>query len=333
MDKIIRSVCLYQKNGDNSSQAFLDNAVKKLKKSGFTIQTTRFCSPEQDFSKIKKLINCDYYSVGSVTEVPNFDKFLEAKNCSFNLDLSNEEISAQHVKILFDIINKAPHKCFDFAYTFNNSHSSPFFPSASYKKDGFSIGLQPTDLAENCSSLEDWFTNIRNIWEEIVDEFNTDKNFLGIDSSIAPLFEGKSSLINFVKKLGISFSDSLISDIYLKMTNFIKTENPKPTGLCGLMLPCLEDFELAEEYEKGNFSLDKNIYLSLHCGLGIDTYPIGIDEEPAKILNTLKLLQGLSNKYQKSLSARFISDGKAKIGEKTDLKNEYLKDVVVRPLS
>ena len=46
----------------------------------------------------------------------------------------------------------------------------------------------------------------------------------------------------------------------------------------------------------------------------------------------LRLLQGLSRKYGKPLSARFISDGEAKIGEKTDLKNQYLKDVVVRPL-
>ena len=98
------------------------------------------------------------------------------------------------------------------------------------------------------------------------------------------------------------------------------------------MYPCLEDFELADEYEKGNFSIERNIYLSLHSGLGIDTYPIGIDEKPERVLEILQLLQNLSNKYKKPLSARFVSDGKAKIGEKTDFKNQYLKDVTVRPL-
>ena len=28
---------------------------------------------------------------------------------------------------------------------------------------------------------------------------------------------------------------------------------------------------IAEEYEKGNFSIERNVYLSLHSGLGIDT--------------------------------------------------------------
>src|SRR3990172_923395 len=98
------------------------------------------------------------------------------------------------------------------------------------------------------------------------------------------------------------------------------------------MLPCLEDFELAEEYENGNFSIERNVFLSLHSGLGIDTYPIGIDEKSQRVADILKLVQGLSNKYQKPLSARFVSDGKAKIGGKTDFGNQYLKDVVINPL-
>ena len=98
------------------------------------------------------------------------------------------------------------------------------------------------------------------------------------------------------------------------------------------MLPCLEDFELAEEYRQGNFTIERNIYLSLHSGLGIDTYPIGIDEAPERVFEILCLLQGLSQKYNKPLSARFVSDGRAKIGDMTDFKNQYLKDVVVRSL-
>lgn len=43
----------------------------------------------------------------------------------------------------------------------------------------------------------------------------------------------------------------------------------------------------------------------------------------------LRLTQQLSNKYKKPLSVRFVSDGQAKIGEKTAFKNQYLKDVTV----
>lgn len=98
------------------------------------------------------------------------------------------------------------------------------------------------------------------------------------------------------------------------------------------MFPCLEDSALAREYEKGNFSIERNIYLSLHSGLGIDTYPVGTDEDQNRVLDILRLVQGLSNKYRKPLSVRFVSDGKAKIREKTNFQNEFLQDVVIKPV-
>lgn len=167
---------------------------------------------------------------------------------------------------------------------------------------------------------------------EINELFHYDADFLGIDSSIAPLNTPEASFVGFINRLGLNFNDSIVSDFYLKISNFIKTKNPKPTGLCGLMFPCLEDIELAHEYEKGNFTIERNIFLSLHSGLGIDTYPIGVDENPEKVLNILKLLQGLSKKYNKPLSARFVCDGKSKIGQKTDFNNQYLCNVILRPL-
>ena len=99
-----------------------------------------------------------------------------------------------------------------------------------------------------------------------------------------------------------------------------------------MMLPCLEDFEQADEYEAGKFTIERNIFLSMHSGLGIDTYPIDIDEKPERVLEILKLIQSLFNKHNKPLSARFVSDGKAKIGEQTDYQNQYLKYCVIRPL-
>ena len=124
----------------------------------------------------------------------------------------------------------------------------------------------------------------------------------------------------------------LYDNVIQIITEFIKKENPRPIGLCGLMFPCLEDFELAEAYERGDFDLERNLFLSLHSGLGIDTYPIAINESPERVLDILRLLIGLSNKYKKPLSARFISDGKAKIGEMTKFGNQYLKNVILRKL-
>ena len=195
---------------------------------------------------------------------------------SLNLDLT-DGVTAHHVDMLLRIIRDAPAKTFQFAYTFHNRPSSPFFPSATFERSGFAIGLQPTDLSAGCS-------------------------------------------------------EAVTTDIFIKITDFLSTHNPKPVGLCGLMLPCLEDFELAEEYEAGRFSIERNMFLALHSGLGVDTYPIGTDDKPKRILQILCLLQKLSAKYEKPLSARFVSDGKTKIGEISDFKNPFLKDVKIRPL-
>ena len=76
----------------------------------------------------------------------------------------------------------------------------------------------------------------------------------------------------------------------------------------------------------------RNLFLSLQSGLGVDTYPIGVDESPRRVLEILTVLQRLSQRYDKPLSARFVSDGRARIGERSDFGNQYLKDVVIRPL-
>lgn len=336
MDKVVRTICLFIDKPETQSLDQLKIVANKLTETGYIIQTKRICTPAT-ISGLDNAISDDsiYCSVGTLSKKDaneQLDDFFEAKNVAFNIELSNEKITKDDADLLFKIIEKRPEKTFNFTYVFNNSPSSPFFPSASYIQNGYAIGLQPTDLSENCNSVDEWLKEMKNSWSEIFNVFQNEKDFLGIDSSIAPLFQGKSSFLNFIKRLGLDFSDSVLSDTYLEITKFIKEENPKPIGLCGLMFPCLEDFELADEYEKNNFSLERNIFLSLHSGLGVDTYPIGVDESTDKVVNILSVVQGLSNKYKKPLSVRFVSDGKAKIGEKTDFRNQYLKDVVIKKL-
>jgi uncharacterized protein (UPF0210 family) len=181
--------------------------------------------------------------------------------------------------------------------------------------------------------MDDWFERMRQAWNFLLELVGTEPDFLGIDSSVAPLGYGDGSLVAFVRRLHGSFRRSVLTDFYLRLTHFVKTANPRPIGLCGLMLPCLEDFPLAEEYQNGNFDLPTNLFLSLHSGLGVDTYPLGINENPQAVLDTLRLVRGLSLKHNKPLSVRFVSDGQALIGDHTHFNNNYLKDVVVRPLA
>lgn len=335
-NKVIRSICYFTTSLETNILEKVEELARRLEINGYLIQTKRICSKGITVNEIDSAYKDPslYLSVGTLDRdsvQSQLHDFLNAGNVAFNLDLSSGP-HLQDTDILFKIIQKQPGKTFSFAYTFNNVPSSPYFPSATYQHNGFSIGLQPTDLSDYCKSIDEWLHKMRSVWDEVLDIFNSDSDFLGIDSSIAPLFTGKSSLIHFIKKLYDSFSLTMTKDLYLQITEFIERNNPKPIGLCGIMLPCLEDFELAAEYQQGNFTIERNIYLSLHSGLGIDTYPIGIDESPERVLEILCLLHGLSHKYSKPLSARFVSDGSAKIGDMTDLKNQYLKDVVVHPL-
>lgn len=335
-NKIIRTICAFSDSPSRNTIQRLADLQLKFEAAGFRVQTVRIATNRKDFQQIRQEIDNQEIrlSIGNVTLqeaqllLPSFST---SQNINFNIELSKTEINSEHVELLFNIVQGNAANTFNFTYLFNGV-PTPYFPSAMYEKNGFAVGLQPTDLANGCTSLQEWLDNLKAVWVEISDLMKDEQDFLGIDSSIAPLFEGTSSVVNFIKRLGMTFPASTTTDVYTKITQWIKSENPKPYGLNGLMMPCLEDFELADEYENGEFSIERNIYLSLHSGLGIDTYPMGIDEDPARIVEILKLVQALSNKYKKPLSARFVSDGKATIGQKTDFQNQYLKDVVVRKL-
>ena len=336
-EKIVRTVCVFTQNPDESVLQKLDGIAHKLEQKGYLVQTKRVSSTIGNLEKLTDLTanGIEYISAGNATLTEAqllLPTFYANKALSFNIELAQEEITKNHVRLLQEIISTDASKTFSFTYTFNNAPSSPYFPSARYEKDGFAIGLQPTDLSQGCNTLDEWLSKLKQVWEEINTLFAEEQDFLGIYSSIAPLFKGGSSFVNFVIRLGLTFEHSVTTNMYTTITKFIKEQNPKPIGLCGMMLPCLEDFELADEYEAGNFSIERNVYLSLHSGLGIDTYPIGIDENPERVMEILKLLQSLSNKYSKPLSARFVSDGKAKIGDKSDFQNQYLRDCVIRAL-
>ncbi|MCX6270371.1 MAG: DUF711 family protein [Bacteroidetes bacterium] len=325
LKKIIRTICLFSSKPSLSDISRLDYLASLLIDHGFEVQTRRLVSNSLSLAELDATFRNEdlYIGAGTLTREETHGQlpaFLQSENISFNLEIT-DYVSLDDVDILFTMIRNNPDNTFRFSYTFTNTYSSPFFPAARYLQDGFSIGLQPTDLAEGCNSLHTWLFRMKEVWDEIIGLFRAEHDFLGIDSSIAPMWDGNSSLVNLTKRIHGDFSNSVTSDTYVSLSRFVREENPLPVGLCGLMFPCLEDFELADEYETGNFTIERNIFLSLHSGLGIDTYPIGIDEDPLRVKQILNLLLGLSSKYRKPLSARFISDGNARIGQTTSFRN------------
>ena len=337
MEKIIRTICVFSNEASDDEIKKLEKISQLLQETGFLVQTKRICISDakmqvnqSTLSEKKIFFGIGKQSLRMFKE--NFEDFLQSEIKSTSLDLTDDTITEEHVNFLFKIIQNNPDATFRFTYGFNLPSSSPYFPAANFEKPGFTIGLQPTNLSADCKTLTQWLEILKNTWQEIHMLLRSVDGYLGIDSSIAPLFRDSGSLVHFIKKLGMDFSHSTTTDVYTKISKFIKEHNPRPVGLCGLMFACLEDFELSEEYEKGNFPIERNIFLSLHSGVGIDVYPIAVNQDKTRVIEILRLLQHLSNKYKKPLSARFVSDGVAKIGEKTNFQNPYLRDVIVRPL-
>jgi len=336
LKKIVRSICYFSDEIAPGLFERLQKLTYRLEQNGFEVQTQRVCFTGMTIQEVDDAIDDDdlYVGVGTLRYAQareQLDVFINGGNNHFNLDITST-LTPDDVALLFDIIKGNASKTFNFTYSVNMPTSSPFFPSANFERVGFSIGLQSTDLSAGCETVQEWLDNMVTVWNELMDLFSDEPDFIGIDSSVAPLFHGDSSLVDIIERIHAPFPQAITTDIFTRISSFIKVKNPQPVGLCGLMFPCLEDAGLARYYEDGGFSFERNLFLSLHCGLGIDTYPIGIDEKPERVLEVLQLLRALSNRYQKPLAARFISDGTARIDEVTILRNKYLEDVTVRAL-
>jgi len=335
-DAIIRSLCLFTDRLDDAETSRLERLATRLEETGFVVQTRRVCVTGHGATEVEAAYGDDqrFLSVGQLDRAglaEQFDALLAADNVACNLAI-DDAITADDVAWLFRLVAEQPGQTFGFAYTFRNATGSPFFPSATWAGNGFAIGLQPTDLAAGCDTVEAWLARLRDAWNALDSVLGDEPDYLGIDGSIAPLWDEPGSLVGHVRRWAGSFEQAVTSDLFLRITAFLKHDNPRPVGLNGLMLPCLEDRPLAGEYSQGRFTIERNLFLALHCGLGIDTYPLGVDESPARVLEILRLVQGLAERHAKPLSVRFVSDGRARIGERTGFGNRYLHDVVVRPL-
>lgn len=348
--QIIRSICYFlpdnaEKGDQHAATKRLEQLQDHLQGAGWQVQTLRLCSRSLRAEQLPTL-RADLqtkvlYTWGALQ--PSDADWAERRQAWLDSGSTplffhrpfahDEQPQASDVDFLLHTLRTNALKLFHFGFAFASPlNSSPYFPVAQYARTGFAVGLQSTNLAAACTTLEQWFDCQRSAWQRLATLLGKESDFLGIDSSVAPLYEGDSSLIYHLRRWfpTQTFAQLATSDVFCRITQCIKTQNPLPVGLCGLMLPCLEDFELAALYEKSEFSTERNLFLSLHSGVGIDTYPIGIDENAERLLQVLRLTHALAYKYQKMLSIRWISDGITRIGERSAFGNPYLQEAVLR---
>jgi hypothetical protein len=334
--KIVRSICEFQEALPQAPWESLEERRRKCEDLGYSVQTLRLVYPGSvgHLSDIERgashLLALGVRSLREVDLI--FDDFIDQPHVSLAIDGTSLEDMLPVATMVAELAGRAPEKMFEFSMVVNPAASSPYFPGAMYERSGYSIGLQSPSLREEGMSMGAWLSEMNSAWLELEDTFGQERDFIGIDSSVAPLGGGLGSFAEAAIAYKGSFSRAQTSDFFHSVSSWIRERNPRPAGYCGLMFPCLEDEGLSSLYEQGRFGVDTALFLSLHSGVGLDTYPIAMDEPPEILVDTLRLVRALSLKHRKSLSVRFVSDGIARVGHVTQFNNPYLQDVRVRSL-
>src|SRR4030042_5259919 len=101
MDKIVRSICYFERRPNNAIVAHLEQRAKILSEKGFTIQTKRICVLFVSPSRLENAVNNPdiLLNIGTVTlpQVTDIVRDLhKTVRVAFNIELAKEEIKKEH---------------------------------------------------------------------------------------------------------------------------------------------------------------------------------------------------------------------------------------------
>ncbi|OJX46068.1 MAG: hypothetical protein BGO78_04050 [Chloroflexi bacterium 44-23] len=230
----------------------------------------------------------------------------------------------------------------------------PFFPASYHdpdRSDGFAFAIEAADevlkafskaksleqaRADLLNSLERKASNISNLLKTELSEDNL--HFYGFDFSVAPFPSSDCSLGAALESLGINAlgdHGSLAAAAFLADT--LDRGNWLRTGFNGLMLPLLEDSQLAQRAIDSSLSVKDLLMYSAVCGTGLDTIPLAGDLKAPQIAALLLDIAALSSRLKKPLTARLMPIPGKKVHELTSFdfaffKNSRILDLQAHPL-
>ena len=156
------------------------------------------------------------------------------------------------------------------------------------------------------------------------------KAFLGFDTSMAPFPKSETSIANAIEIiLGKPFGSSGTLSICRLLTKIMQENNIKKCGLCGLMLPVVEDNVLAVRGIEKQYTLKELLLYSCVCATGLDTVPISGEISAEDLANCYHDLAALALKLQKPLSARFFIEPNKSPGETVKYDWEFASESLV----
>ncbi|KAL7466206.1 hypothetical protein ACHAXS_006498 [Conticribra weissflogii] len=220
---------------------------------------------------------------------------------------------------------------------------------------GFGIGLENGEFALNllkeaktinaidtvfATRMKEELLPIQEVCSQLASEFVESKKismeYLGIDTSLNPSLDESGSIAAAIETLeevrgdlgqcGSLSAAAAITVSLQSVPGIVKT------GYCGLMLPVLEDRRLAElgmisndgSSSSSKLTIQKLLYISSVCGVGIDTVPIpgnvSLDDLSSLILD----VAALAGRWRKPLSCRVFPVPGKKAGDKTTFDSPYM---------
>ena len=328
---------------------------RNIDEAGYEIQTIRITTdildqgdPELLFThenfinRLESDTNVSLYHLGSIDnpDILNHesvdrivDYFINHKKAFLTVDAANEGKSRQLTLAGADICKKIaakrPFECRRFAVYAGVTESTPFFPASRVFNNSmkFAIGLQCANLAveEAKSSEKNRIIFESRLKTRMEKEFSqVDKlipselknSFIGFDTSLAPFPQNEFSIANAIEiVLDKPFGSSGTLSICRLLTRVMKETNIKKTGLCGLMLPVVEDNILGLRGIEGRYTTNDLMLFSSVCATGLDTVPISGETSLQDLADYYHDLATLALKLNKPLSARFFIETDKKPGE------------------
>lgn len=300
--------------------------------------------------RLEKEKEVSIYHIGSISSEEKLNSESEEKLVNFFLNhpkafmavnagdnKESKKLCLQGARICKLIANKSPFECRRFAVFAGVKESTPFYPASRvFENSGkIAIGLQCANLAveeaENSNKdvtvfedklkvrMEEEFGVI----EKLIPQNIKDK-FIGFDTSLAPFPQDDHSIANAIEIiLGKPFGSSGTLSVCRLLTRVIKENNIKKTGLCGLMLPIVEDNILGRRGIEGNYTWKELLLFSSVCATGLDTIPISGQTSTEDLADAYFDLATLAIKLDKPLSARFFIEPNKSAGETVKYDWDY----------
>lgn len=226
-----------------------------------------------------------------------------------------------------------------FASLANVPPGGPFFPSAYHMGDdlAFALAIESADLAVEAfgrgGSLEvarrllvDAITRngqaLGQVCSRVAGAHSA--RFGGIDFSLVPFPTRQQSIAEAMERLGapsVGLHGTLAAAALL--TEAIDQADFPRTGFCGLFMPVLEDFLLAERAAQGVLAVKDLLLYSAVCGTGLDCIPLPGDVSVEAMQAALLDLAVLAVRLDKPLTARFLPIPGKHAGEATDFNFEF----------